>query len=296
MAFRTTWRWMFWSTSIFQGVMVFVSFTVFRETYAPLILRRRAEKLRGDSGNSQYYTAAERLDGDKFAITLVGQSLSRPLRLLTFHPIIQVTALVSGFYYGVLYIVLSSFSDLWTQQYGQTVQISGLHYIACALGELAGSQIGARLMDFLYRRKLARNSETGLAPESRIPLVFFGTFLATLGLFIYGWTAQYKAHWIAVDIGIFVNMLGSQIAGMPMTAYIIDAYPDHTSSALAATQFLKSLTAFLFPLFAPSMYRAIGYGWGNSSMAVAGLVFGIPAPMIIWKFGARLRAKRTSSY
>jgi hypothetical protein len=287
---------MFWSTSIFQGVMVFVSFTVFRETYAPLILRRRAEKLRGDSGNAQYYTAAERLDGDKFAITLVGQSLSRPLRLLTFHPIIQVTALVSGFYYGVLYIVLSSFSDLWTQQYGQTVEISGLHYIACALGELAGSQIGARLMDFLYRRKLARNSETGLAPESRIPLVFFGTFLATLGLFIYGWTAQYKAHWIAVDIGIFVNMLGSQIAGMPMTAYIIDAYPDHTSSALAATQFLKSLTAFLFPLFAPSMYRAIGYGWGNSSMAVAGLVFGIPAPMIIWKFGARLRAKRTSSY
>jgi MFS family permease len=296
MAFRTTWRWMFWSTSIFQGVMVFVSFTVFRETYAPLILSRRAEKLRQDSGNAQYYTAAERLDGDKSAITLIGQSLSRPLRLLAFHPIIQVTALVSGFYYGVLYIVLSSFSDLWIQQYGQTVEISGLHYIACALGELVGSQIGARLMDFLYRRKLARNSETGIAPESRIPLVFFGAFLATLGLFIYGWTAQYNIHWIVVDIGIFINMLGSQIAGMPMMAYVIDAYPDHTSSAMAATQFLKSLTAFLFPLFAPSMYRAIGYGWGNSTMAVAGLILGIPAPMIIWKFGARLRAKRTSSY
>jgi hypothetical protein len=296
MAFRTTWRWMFWSTSIFQGVMIFVSFTVFRETYAPLILSRRAEKLRQESGNAQYYTATERLDDNKSAIALIGQSLSRPLRLLAFHPIIQVTAIISGFYYGVLYIVLSSFSDLWIQQYGQTVEISGLHYIACALGELVGSQIGARLMDFLYRRKLARNSEAGLAPESRIPLAFFGAFIAALGLFIYGWTAQYKVHWIAVDIAIFINMLGSQIAGMPMTAYVIDAYPDHTSSAMAATQFIKSLTAFLFPLFAPSMYRATGYGWGNTSMAIAGLVLGIPAPMIIWKFGARLRAKATSSY
>lgn len=276
--------------------MILVSFTVFRETYAPLILSRRAETLRQESGHSQYYTTAERLDGDKSAINLMGRSISRPLRLLAFHPIIQVTAIISGFYYGVLYIVLSSFSDLWIQKYGQTVEISGLHYIACALGELVGSQIGARLMDFLYRRKLARNSESGIAPESRIPLAFFGAFFAALGLFIYGWTAQYEVHWIAVDIGIFINMLGSQIAGMPMTAYVIDSYPDHTSSAMAATQFLKSLTAFLFPLFAPSMYRAVGYGWGNSSMALAGLVLGIPAPMIIWKFGARLRAKATSSY
>jgi len=91
-------------------------------------------------------------------------------------------------------------------------------------------------------------------------------------------------------------MIGGQIAGMPTMAYVIDAYPDHTSSALAATQFLKSLTAFLFPLFAPSFYKAIGYGWGNSVVAFTGLVLGIPGSMIIWKYGAGLRAKAISSY
>ena len=296
MAGRATWRWMFWSTSIFQAVMVLVSFTVFRETYAPLILRRRAEKLRKDTGNTQYYTADERLSGDKNLLSRFGLALSRPLRLLAFHPIIQVTSLISGFYYGTLYIVLSSFSELWIQEYGTSVELSGLHYIACALGELVGSQIGAYLMDVVYRRKLARNSEAGIAPEARIPLEFPATVVAALGLFVYGWTAQYHVHWIAVDVGIFVHMIGGQIAGMPTMAYVIDAYPDHTSSALAATQFLKSLTAFLFPLFAPSFYKAIGYGWGNSVVAFTGLVLGIPGSMIIWKYGAGLRAKAISSY
>ncbi|KAF2702825.1 putative efflux pump antibiotic resistance protein [Pleomassaria siparia CBS 279.74] len=295
MAARTTWRWMFWSTSIFQAVMVAVSFTVFRETYGPVILSRRAEKLRQSTRDSRYYTTYERLDVGKSLLARWVQSLSRPFRLLAFHPIIQIFSIIEGFYYGVLYIVLSGFSDLWVQQYHHSVEMSGLHYIAIASGELVGSQIGARAMDMLYRRKVASSSETGIAPESRLPLEFVAAFVAALGLIIYGWTAQYHVHWIAVDIAIFINMMGAQIAGMPMSAYIIDSYPDHTSSAMAATQFLKSLTAFLFPLFAPSLYKAIGYGWGNSSIAFAGLVLGIPAPIILWKFGARLRAKARSS-
>ena len=79
-------------------------------------------------------------------------------------------------------------------------------------------------------------------------------------------------------------------------AYVIDTYADHTSSAMAAGQFLKSMTAFLFPLFAPSMYKALGYGWTNSVLALAGMVIAIPLPMFVWKYGARLRAKAISTY
>lgn len=79
-------------------------------------------------------------------------------------------------------------------------------------------------------------------------------------------------------------------------AYIIDSYGEHTSSAMAASQFIKSLTAFLFPLFAPGMYQALGYGWTNSVLALAGLVLAIPLPIFVWKYGARLRAKAASTY
>ncbi|KAH6657702.1 putative efflux pump antibiotic resistance protein [Truncatella angustata] len=296
MAARTTWRWMFWATSIFQAVMIAVSITTFKETYAPLILKQRAVRLRQETGNQQYHTSFERLEERKSTFSILCRALTRPLRLLAFHPIIQITALISAFYYGVLYIVLSSFATLWTDKYHQSVELSGLHYIAIALGEVAGCQVGGPLMDFMYRHMLARFGTNEHAPEYRIPLIFPVAFLGPLGLFIYGWTAEYRVHWMAVDTGVFIYMFGGQIAGMPLQAYVIDAYPEHASSALAASQFLRSMTAFLFPLFAPSMYDALGYGWGNSTIAFIALVFGIPAPLALWFWGAKLRAKATTSY
>ncbi|RYO90616.1 hypothetical protein DL762_002581 [Monosporascus cannonballus] len=175
--------------------------------------------------------------------------------------------------------------------YHQSVEISGLHYIACALGEIVGSQLGGPLMDLLYRRMAARSADGEHQPEFRLPLVIPGAALAPLGLFLYGWTSQYRVHWAAVDAGIFVFMFGIQIAGMPMQAYVMDAYPDHTSSALSASQFPRSLAAFLFPLFAPSMYADLGYGWGNTTIAFVGLFLGILSPSLLWIFGPRLRKK-----
>jgi MFS family permease len=290
---------MFWSTSIFQAIMILVSFSVFKETHTPTILLRRAKSLRKESNNPQYQTPEERLQANKSPAKILARALIRPIRLLTFHPIIQITSLISAFYYGILYIVLSTFSDLWMNQYKQSVEISGLHYISCALGEIVGSQIGAKMMDVLYRRQTsasAPNSNEPPTPESRIPLIFPGAIIGPLGLFLYGWAAQSRLHWIIVDIGIFFAMLGMQITGMPMTAYVMEAYPEYTSSAGAASQFVRSLTAFLFPLFAPRLYAVLGYGWGNSTIAFLGLGLGIPAPLVILFFGARLRGKQGVVY
>ncbi|KAJ5746419.1 efflux pump antibiotic resistance protein [Penicillium odoratum] len=290
MAERTTWRWMFWSTSIFQCVMILVSFTSFHETYEPIILRRRAERLRKETGDSRYYTVDERFNANRSPVKVLGRALSRPLRLLAFHPIIQIASLISAFYYGILYIVLSTFSDLWTKQYNESIEISGLHYIAVAFGEIAGSQVCAKLMDSLYHRlKTRANGEH--SPELRIPSIFPGALLGPLGLFLYGWAAHYRLHWIIVDIGAFITMLGMQITSMPLQAYVMEAYPEHTGSSGAASQFMRSITAFVFPLFAPTMYEKLGYGWGNTTIGLIGLFVGLPAPLIIWYYGAKLRSK-----
>jgi hypothetical protein len=81
-----------------------------------------------------------------------------------------------------------------------------------------------------------------------------------------------------------------------VSGYVIDAYGEHTSSAMAAQQFIRSLTAFLFPLFAPSMYDKLGYGWGNTVMTFVGLVITVPIPLYIWKYGEKLRTKAGSTY
>ncbi|KAL4990697.1 major facilitator superfamily domain-containing protein [Aspergillus falconensis] len=292
MAGRTTWRWMFWSTSIFQAVMILVSFSVFDETHAPTILRKQAEKLRRETRDPRYQTVEERLHENRSPLSVLGKAFTRPIRLLALHPIIQIHSLISAFDYGILYIVLSTFSALWTDQYGVSVELSGLHYIAIALGEMAGSQITAFLMDRLYRRQSRLRTPQ---PESRLPLTLLGALMAPAGLFLYGWTAAHKLHWAIVDLGILIALFGLQSTGMPMQAYIIETYPEHIGSATAASQLLRSLTAFCFPLFAPRMYTVLGYGWANSTLAFAGLVLGVPAPFVLWWFGERLRERMRES-
>lgn len=296
MAGRTTWRWMFWATSAFQAVMIIASVSVFRETYAPFILKRRAQKLRNTTGDDRYQTAVERLDKDRSAATVVARSLMRPIRLLATHPIIQITSILSAFEYALLYIVLSTFSDLWITQYGESVEISGLHYIACALGEVVGSQLGGPILDWYWARHKKNHGGGDLAfqpsPESRMPLVLPGALLYPFGFLLYGWAAQYKLPWYVVDIGVFICMFSDQIQGMPRQAYVMDAYSgQYMSSALSASQFMRSLLAFLFPLFAPEMYSNLGYGWGNSLLAGLALVVNVPGPLFVWRYGERLRAK-----
>ncbi|KAL4966914.1 MFS transporter [Aspergillus stella-maris] len=295
MAGRTTWRWMFWSTSIFQAIMIIVSFSVFKETYGPLILSKRVERLRRETNESRYKTADERLYGHKSPWSVLGRALIRPLRLLTFHPIIQIVAIISAFYYGILYIVISTFSSLWTEKYHQSVELSGLHYIGIAIGEIIGSQVTARLMDKLYKHHTVTLGREH-TPESRLPMEALGSLLAPLGLIIYGWVAEYKAHWAIVDLAMVLTMAGMQSNGMPMLAFVIEAYPEHVSSAIGARQCVMSLTAFCFPLFAPAMYNSLGYGWANTTIAGVGLLLGLPAPFALWYWGERLRGRARGSY
>lgn len=120
----TTWRWMFWSTSIFQALMIVVSIPLFRDTYGPTILRHKAIELRRSTGNPQYYTEVEALGKGQSISWVLLRSLSRPVRLLLLHPIVQVQACLSAFNYGLLYITVSTYSDNTTslsQQVASTI-------------------------------------------------------------------------------------------------------------------------------------------------------------------------------
>ncbi|KAJ9605949.1 hypothetical protein H2200_009798 [Cladophialophora chaetospira] len=292
---NTTWRWIFWGTSIVQVVTVIGSIIVFKETYAPVILRGKAQKLRKKTGELRYMSSIEKLNSDRTAMWILRRSLSRPIRLLLFHPIVQIQTCLSAFNYGILYLVLTTYSTIWTAKYQQTADISGLHYIALCLGEIIGAVFGGPLMDLTYRRLRARN-QGSTYPEFRAPILLPATALSVIGFLWYGWSAQSRAFWLLVDIGAAVLSIGMQLAGMVVQAYVIDSYHDHVSSASAGAQLVRSLTAFGFPLFAPAMYSAMGYGWANTLLALVSVVISVPAAWLIWFYGAKMRGKVQSSY
>lgn len=73
--------------------------------------------------------------------------------------------------------------------------------------------------------------------------------------------------------------------------YLVDIYTRYAASAFAASAFLRSLAAFSFPLFVPYLFCDLGYGWGASVLGLAALVLVIPAVLVFWKNGQRLRKR-----
>lgn len=218
------------------------------------------------------------------------RSLVRPFILLGTQPIVQTLAIYMACIYGLMYLVLSTFPGLWETQYGESVSVGGLNYISLSVGAFLCTLTCAPMNDRIYRHLMKRNNNTG-RPEFRIPLMVPGSLLIPIGLFIYGWTAQYKTHWIGPNIGAAVFAAGIIIGFQCIQTYLVDSYTRYAASAISAATFLRSLAGFGFPLFAPYMYNALQYGWGNSLLGFIALGLGVPAPWLLWFFGKKLRER-----
>jgi hypothetical protein len=158
------------------------------------------------------------------------------------------------------------------------------------VGYTVAAQGGARVTDKLWQHfKAKAGGQT--APEYRVPLMVPGTVLIPAGLLWYGWAAQAHQHWAVVDAGVAVFGCGIILSTQAMQQYIMESYREYVASAAAASQFLRSIFGFCFPLFAPALYARLDYGYGNTTLALVFLALGIPAPFILWYYGAKLRAK-----
>lgn len=184
---KTTWRWCFWSTSILTVIIQCFGVVYLRETYAPVILGRRAQRMRRETGDERYHTEWE--TPDRTLAKVLKTSLGRPFRLLGTQVIIQVLALYMAFIYGLMYLVLTTYPNVWEGVYGQSVGIGGLNYISLGIGFFVGAQTVARMNDYLYRRLKEKNGGKG-RPEFRAPMILPGAILVPAGIFMYGWGAE----------------------------------------------------------------------------------------------------------
>ncbi|RSL84949.1 hypothetical protein CDV31_016637 [Fusarium ambrosium] len=285
-AMRTTWRWCFWSTSIVAATVQALSFACLPETYTPVILQNRARQFRQQTKDATWHTEFDNKN-QSFG-RIIAANFSRPFRLLGTQPIIQIVALYMAYIYGLMYIVLSTFPDVWVGVYGQTSGIGGLNYISITLGFLLATQTAAPLSDRIYLKLSNKNEGVG-KPEFRVPLMVPGAFLLPTGLFIYGWSAAAPTHWIVPNIGAMLFSAGMIVGFQCLQTYIVDAYARYAASAMAAVVVARSLAGFGFPLFAPYLYNSLGQDWGNSLLGFIGIAIGFPGPFLLWKYGEILR-------
>nr|POE89932.1 efflux pump vrtl [Quercus suber] len=292
----STWHWVFWSTCIAAMLVQILGVFFLQETYAAEILKRKKKQMIKITGNKDLHTEFDN-PSRKFSSHL-GTALKRPFKLLFTQPIVQVLAIYIGYVYGVLYLVLASFPVLWSNGpddsppgYNEkNAGIAGLNYISLGVGFYLGTQIAAKTADRIYKSLKAKNGGVGRS-EFRVPLMFPGAIMVPVGLLIYGWSAQARVHWIVPNIGTAIFAAGNQLVFQNCQTYIVDSYTRFAASAIAATTVFRSLGGFAFPIFANSMYVALGYGWGNTTLAFLGIAIGLPAPCILWWYGETLRKK-----
>ncbi|KAG1723456.1 MFS polyamine transporter [Suillus lakei] len=288
---RSTWRWVFWSTSIVDAVIQIVGLFLLQETYAPLLLERKAERIRRsmDAEKTPYREIRTVFGGqDRSWRNIMTTALSRPFALFAHEPIVQLLGVYMAYLYGILYLFLTTIPSIFQGVYQQPVGIAGLHYTALGVGLFVASQLNGKTIDKVYVHLKSKNGGVG-KPEFRLPAMVPGSLLLPIGCLIVGWTTEAHTHWMGPDIGIALVGAGIILNFQCIQTYIVDCFTLHAASALAAVSFLRSLAGFGFPLFAPAMYKALGFGKGDTILAVVAIVIGCPAPWIFWHYGEHIR-------
>ncbi|KAF9882785.1 hypothetical protein FE257_005153 [Aspergillus nanangensis] len=283
-----SWRWIFWIVSMADALVQLCAFLFLSETYAPKILAVKKRKMQKVTGNQLLHTEYD--SPDRSFGQVLCKNLIRPFRMLFTQPAIQALSLYRGYQYGLMYLVLASFPMVWEGVYSQEKGVASLNYLSLGVGFVIGLQFCGRVIDIVYIRLQKRYNHSG-RPEFRIPLMLPGGLLVPVGLFLYGWSAEYKTHWIIPNIGAGIFAIGLIISFQCAQTYVVDAYTRYAASASGAAAFVRTLAGFAFPLFAESLYRRLGLGWGNSLLAFVSLGLGVVAPLLLWYHGEWLRAK-----
>ena len=141
----TTWRWVFWATSIFDAVVQVACFFLLKETFTPAILAKKAAHLRRTTGNTGLHT---KWQGPEHSMKkLIMKSLVRPLIMLGTQPALQAMALFRAYQYGLMYLVLATFNRVFEGAYNQTVGRASLNYLSLGVGFVIGLQISGFMQD-----------------------------------------------------------------------------------------------------------------------------------------------------
>ncbi|RAH44638.1 MFS transporter [Aspergillus brunneoviolaceus CBS 621.78] len=286
------WRWVFWILLIAGGCIAAGIEVLNRETYAPVLIRWKTEKLAKELNRSDLRSAYDKITTNQGGPRLseaLKLGLSRPFLLLFKSPIVLLLSVYMAFVYGLLYLFFTTISSVFQEDYGWSTGISGLAYLGIGIGFMTGLALIAFSSDRIVAKLTARNGGK-FEPEMRLVTMIFFSCILPISFFWYGWSAKYKVHWIVPIIGMAPFGIGMMGIYMPIQTYVIDCYPAYAASANAALTATRSLVGALLPLAGPAMFDALGLGWGNSLLGFIALAF-VPVPILFNRYGKTIREK-----
>lgn len=185
---HVSWRWADWIAMITGGVMLVVVAFSLPETYAPILLRWRAQHLRRVAGDGRFRAGSE-IVKQTVRVT-VKNALARPFALVT-EPIIALMTLYFSVFYIVLFTFFVGYPTIFGEVYGLSQGLTFTIFVAMFFGVLLSS-ILVPVIYFWTKKHLIQqkaSGKAGIAPEQRLWFAMLGGSLSLpISLFWMGWT------------------------------------------------------------------------------------------------------------
>ena len=286
---RASWRWVFWILLIAAGSVATGIEIMNRETNHRVLIKRKVARLRTELNRPELrscYDTATTTTHDS-ALTVLLNGILRPLKMLFLSPIIILLSLYMSFTYGLLYLLFTTIPTVFIGTYHWDPEMTGLAYIGLGVGFVTSLIVVAKISDLTVVRMTKTNNGV-FEPEMRLPACIFFACFIPITFFWYGWSADKATHWIVPIIGLLPFGFGMMGIFIPIQTYVIDAFPQFAASGVAALTVSRSLFGTFLPLAGPKMYSKLGLGWGNSVLGFIAIAL-IPAPLLIFKFGGKIR-------
>ncbi len=129
----TSWRWLFWVCTIFLGRLPRARHLYAARDYAPIILLKKARRIRKETNDERYKPPSSRLD------RMEGSPQQDPPQ--AFHhagqePMLLVMTFYLSFVYGVVYLLFEAFPIVFSVGHGFNAGISGVMFRPILLGRV----------------------------------------------------------------------------------------------------------------------------------------------------------------
>lgn len=280
------WRWTYRIDLCWIFGQCILLFIFVPETYAPVLLKKKAARLRKETGNLKYYAPLDRTQGSLASAILI--SCYKPFQLVLFDRMALLLNTWNALLLGILYLAFQAFPIIFEDKHHFDLQMTGLSFLGLGIGMLLALST-LPLWNRFFERK-AKQFDGTYPPEVRLIMGQVGSVLVPVGLFWLAFTTYSGVPWIVPIIASAPLGAGIFFSFMSTFMYLVTAYRPISASAMASNSALRCMFAAAFPLFAGPMYDRLGTV--GATALLAGLTtLMAPLPFIFFRIGERLRKK-----
>ena len=238
-----------------------------------------------------------------------------PLRLLL-EPEVLCCIIFTGTCYTVWNMTMIATAPIYAGRYGLKEVYIGLTYISNGTGSLIGSITTGKVLNWEYRRQLARESLNSEAPVSEVRMIqrarirplIIPTILYLLAMVALGWVMEYQVHISAsIILAFFVGGLDTCILAafckylvlldrlVILTAHpatlVVDLFQQQSFSVTACVNLSRCLIAAAGTATIQPLIQAIGVGWAFTVCASIALA-SCPFALAELAYGDKWRTRR----